>query len=161
MFRGFYAWNSETGSKTAGIAAMYLRGVCMNRNLWGVENFQEIKIRHTKFAPDRFAYEARPALESFAHGATATFIEGVKAAKAAKIAHDDNSRLDFLSNRAGLSARMARAAAARHIEEEGRPVETVWDAAQAITAIARDIPHQDARIEVERKAGALLDKVAS
>jgi len=161
MFRGFYAWNSETGSKTAGIAAMCLRGVCMNRNLWGVENFQEIKIRHTKFAPDRFAMEARPALESFAHGSTATFVEGVQAAKAAKIAHDDESRLEFLSKRAGLSGRMAKAANARHLKEEGRPVETVWDAAQAITAIARDIPHQDARIEVERKAGALLDKVAA
>jgi hypothetical protein len=161
MFRGFYAWNSETGSKTAGIAAMYLRGVCMNRNLWGVENFQEIKIRHTKFAPDRFAMEARPALQSFANGSTATFIEGVQAAKAAKIAKDDDGRLEFLSKRAGLSGRMAKAAAARHLIEEGRPVETVWDASQAITAIARDIPHQDARIEIERKAGALLDKVAA
>jgi hypothetical protein len=161
MFRGFYAWNSETGSKTAGIAAFYLRGVCMNRNLWGVENFQEIKIRHTKFAPDRFAMEARPALQSFANGSTATFLEGVRAAKAAKIAHDDESRLEFLSKRAGLSGRMAKAAAARHMVEEGRPVESVWDAAQAITAIARDIPHQDARIEVERKAGALLEKVAA
>ena len=161
MFRGFYAWNSETGSKTAGIAAMYLRGVCMNRNLWGVENFQEIKIRHTKFAPDRFAYEARPALESFAHGATATFVEGVEMAKAAKVAKDDDDRLDFLTKRAGLSGRMAKAAMARHLEEEQKPVETVWDAAQAITAIARDVPHQDARIEIERKAGALLDKVTA
>ena len=161
MFRGFYAWNSETGSKTAGIAAMYLRGVCMNRNLWGVENFQEIKIRHTKFAPDRFANEARPALESFAHGATGTFIEGVVAAKSARVAKDDDDRLAFLTQRAGLSGRVAKAAAARHLVEEGRPVETVWDAAQAITAIARDIPHQDARIDVERKAGALLDKVAA
>lgn len=161
MFRGFYAWNSETGSKTAGIAAMYLRGVCMNRNLWGVENFHEIKIRHTKFAPDRFAQEARPALQSFANGATSTFVEGVMAAKAAKIAKDDDDRLDFLTKRAGLSGRMAKAANARHLAEEGRPVETVWDAAQAITAIARDIPHQDARIEVERKAGALLEKVTA
>ena len=86
VFRGFYAWNSETGSKTAGIAAMYLRGVCMNRNLWGVENFQEIKIRHTKFAPDRFAYEAAPALQSFANGATGDFLSGVKAAQDAVIA---------------------------------------------------------------------------
>ena len=161
MFRGFYAWNSETGSKTAGIAAMYLRGVCMNRNLWGVENFHEIKIRHTKFAPDRFAMEARPALQSFANGSTFSFVEGVKAAKDAKIASDDEERLEFLSKRAGLSGRMAKAAAARHLKEEGRPVETVWDAAQAITAIARDVPHQDARIEVEKKAGALLDKVTA
>ena len=160
MFRGFYAWNSETGSKTAGIAAMYLRGVCMNRCLWGVENFHEIKIRHTKFAPDRFAQEAYPALQSFATGSTATFVEGVEAAKSAKIASDDDERLAFLVKRAGLSGRMAKAANARHLEEEGRPVETVWDAAQAITAIARDITHQDARIDVERKAGALLEAVA-
>ena len=161
MFRGFYAWNSETGSKTAGIAAMYLRGVCMNRNLWGVENFEEIKIRHTKFAPDRFAMEARPALQSFANGSTHSFIEGVQAAKDARIAKDDEERLDFLTKIAGLSGRMAKAASARHFKEEGRPVETVWDAAQAITAIARDVPHQDARIQVERKAGALLDKVTA
>ena len=38
----------------------------MNRNLWGVENFEEIKIRHSKFAAQRFAHEAAPALTSFA-----------------------------------------------------------------------------------------------
>ena len=160
VFRGFYAWNSETGSKTAGIAAMYLRGVCMNRNLWGVENFQEIKLRHTKFAPDRFAAEARPALQSFAQGATSKLLDGVRAAQAATIARDDDERFDFLVKRAGLSQRLARAAAARHLEEEERPIASVWDAAQAITAIARDVPHQDDRVDLEKRAGALLDKVA-
>jgi hypothetical protein len=153
MFRGFYAWNSETGSKTAGIAAMYLRGVCMNRNLWGVENFHEIKIKHTKFAPDRFAQEARPALQSFANGSTAQFVQGVADAKAAIIAKDNDDRLDFLTRRGGLSQTLAKAAAARHIKEEGRPVSSVWDAVQAITAIARDIPHQDDRIALEKKGG--------
>jgi hypothetical protein len=161
MFRGFYAWNSETGSKTAGIAAMYLRGVCMNRNLWGVENFHEIKIKHTKFAPDRFAQEARPALQSFANGSTAQFVQGVADAKAAIIAKDNDDRLDFLTRRGGLSQTLAKAAAARHIKEEGRPVSSVWDAVQAITAIARDIPHQDDRIALEKKGGALLDKVTA
>ncbi|WP_189354525.1 DUF932 domain-containing protein, partial [Mesorhizobium sp. M2A.F.Ca.ET.039.01.1.1] len=54
-FRGFYAWNSEVGSKTLGIASFYLRAVCQNRNLWGVEDFQEITIRHSKYAASRFA----------------------------------------------------------------------------------------------------------
>ena len=161
VFRGFYAWNSETGSKTAGIAAMYLRGVCMNRNLWGVENFQEIKIRHTKNAPIRFAEEARPALQSFANGATQNFLDGIKAAQDAKIASDDDERMAFLTKRVGLSQRMAKAAMVRHMAEEQKPIETVWDAAQGITAIARDIPHQDARIDVERKAGKILDAVAA
>src|SRR5713226_4708200 len=63
-FRGFYCWNSEVGSKTLVIASFYLRAVCMNRNLWGVENFEEITIRHSKFAAQRFAHEAAPALTS-------------------------------------------------------------------------------------------------
>ncbi len=39
-FRGFYGWNREVGSKTLGIASFYLRAVCMNRNLWGVEELR-------------------------------------------------------------------------------------------------------------------------
>ena len=61
-FRGFYCWNSEVGAKTLGMASFYLRAVCQNRNLWGVEDFQEIIIRHSKYAASRFAHEAAPAL---------------------------------------------------------------------------------------------------
>ena len=65
-FRGFYCWNSEVGSRTLGIASFYFRAVCQNRNIWGAENFEEITIRHSKYAASRFAQEAAPALESFA-----------------------------------------------------------------------------------------------
>ena len=57
-FRGFYCWNNEVGSKTLGIASFYLRAVCMNRNIWGAEGFEEISIRHSKFAAHRFAHQA-------------------------------------------------------------------------------------------------------
>lgn len=160
VFRGFYFWNSEEGSRTAGIAAFYLRGVCMNRCLWGIENFQEVKIRHTKFAPDRFASEAAPALESFCEGSSRTLLDGVTAAREAKVAHDQDSMLTFLRDRAGLSSGQSKAAYARHVDEEGIEPRSVWDAAQAITSIARDVPHQDSRVTLERQAGALLDKVA-
>jgi hypothetical protein len=82
-FRGFNCWNSEVGSKTLGIASFYLRAVCMNRNLWGVENFEEITIRHSKFAAQRFAHEAAPALTRFADSSPAPFIAGIKAAREA------------------------------------------------------------------------------
>ena len=55
---GFYCWNSEVGAKTLGIASFYLRAVCQNRNLWGVEDFEEITIRHSKFAASRFAHRS-------------------------------------------------------------------------------------------------------
>ena len=67
FFRGFYCWNSEVGAKTLGIASFYLRAVCQNRNLWGVEDFEEITIRHSKYAASRFAQQAAPALERFAN----------------------------------------------------------------------------------------------
>jgi hypothetical protein len=36
---------------------------------------------------------------------------------------------------------------------------SIWDTVQAITAVARDIPHQDNRVTLEKKASALLEKV--
>ena len=80
FFRGFYTWNSEVGAKTLGIASFYLRAVCQNRNLWGVEDFQEITIRHSKYAASRFAHEAAPALSRFAESSPAPFIDGIRAA---------------------------------------------------------------------------------
>jgi hypothetical protein len=82
FFRGFYCWNSEVGSKALGIATFYLRAVCMNRNLWGVENFEEVSIRHSKFAANRFVHEAAPALETFADSSAHHFVDGIKAARA-------------------------------------------------------------------------------
>ena len=80
-FRGFYCWNSEVGAKTLGIASFYLRAVCQNRNLWGVEDFEEITIRHSKYAASRFAHEAAPALSRFADSSPMRFVNGIKAAR--------------------------------------------------------------------------------
>jgi hypothetical protein len=91
-FRGFYCWNSEVGSKTLGIATFYLRAVCMNRNLWGVEGFEVISIRHSKFAAQRFAHEAAPALTGFARSSPAPFIAGIKAARERIVARKDDER---------------------------------------------------------------------
>src|SRR6266478_1861148 len=150
-FRGFYCWNSEVGSKTLGIASFYLRAVCMNRNLWGVENFEEITIRHSKFAAQRFAHEAAPALTSFANSSPMPFVNGIKAAREKIVARTDDDRSEFLRKR-GFS----KAETAKIIEtvlaEEGRKPESIFDFVQGITAIARDKPHQDARLDLEARA---------
>ena len=64
----------------------------MNRNLWGVENFEEITIRHSKFAAQRFAHEAAPALTSFANSSPAPFVAGIKAARERIVARTDEDR---------------------------------------------------------------------
>lgn len=158
-FRGFYCWNSEVGAKTLGIASFYLRAVCQNRNLWGVEDFQEISIRHSKYAAARFAHEAAPALTRFADSSPLPFINGVKAARERIVARNDEDRTDFLRKRG-----FTRTDTARVIEtvlaEEGRKPETIFDFVQGITALARDKPHQDARLEMEGRARKLLEKAA-
>jgi len=156
-FRGFYCWNSEVGSKTLGIATFYLRAVCMNRNLWGVENFEEISIRHSKFAANRFAHQAAPALEHFADSSPSRFIEGIKTARQRIVARTDEDRSTFLRNR-GFSKGDTGRVIATVLAEEGHPPESLYDFVQGITAVARTKPHQDDRLELEGKARKLFER---
>jgi hypothetical protein len=158
-FRGFYAWNSEVGSKTLGIASFYLRAVCMNRNLWGCENFEEITIRHSKFAAQRFAHEAAPALKSFANSSPSRFVAGIKAARERIVARTDEDRESFLRHR-GFSKTETGKIIETVLQEEGRPAESIFDFVQGMTAHARTKAHQDTRLELEGKAKTLLEKAA-
>lgn len=159
IFRGFYVWNSEVGSRSFGIATFYLRGVCQNRCLWGVEGFSEITFRHSKNAPGRFLQEARPALESFANNRTGALLKGIEAARDAIVAKDDDKRQEFLQ-RQGFGKRETQQIINTVIAEEDKKPSSIWDFVQGITAHARKNTHQDERLSVERKAGKLLDKVA-
>jgi hypothetical protein len=158
-FRGFYCWNSEVGAKTLGIASFYLRAVCQNRNLWGVEDFQEITIRHSKYAATRFAHEAAPALTRFANSSALPFINGIKAARAQIVAGNDEDRSEFLRKRGFSKAETTKIIEAV-LAEEGHPPESVFDFLQGITALARDKTHQDARLDYETRAKKLLDRAA-
>lgn len=158
-FRGFYCWNSEVGAKTLGMASFYLRAVCQNRNLWGVEDFEEISIRHSKYAASRFAHEAAPALLNFANSSPLPFVNGIRAARERIVARNDEERGDFLRRRGFSKAETGRIIESV-LAEEGRPPESVFDFVQGITAIARDKTNQDARLDLEGKAKRLLDRVA-
>jgi hypothetical protein len=165
MFRGFYTWNSEVGDKTFGIATMYLRGVCQNRNLWGVEGFNQTTFRHSSGAPKRFMVDAAPALQSYAEEGVTKLVEGVKAAKDAVVTpgsskDDDNQRREWLRVLLGSKTK-ADAVIRTAIAEEGKPPESIWDHAQAITAHARSTTFQDERINMEVIAGKLLNKVVA
>lgn len=158
-FRGFYCWNSEVGAKTLGMASFYLRAVCQNRNLWGVEDFEEITIRHSKYAANRFAHEAAPALLNFANSSPLPFVNGIKTARERIVARTDEDRTDFLRRR-GFSKAETGKIIETVLAEEGRPPESIFDFVQGITAVARDKPHQDARLDMEAKAKKLLDRAA-
>ncbi len=158
-FRGFYAWNSEVGSKTLGIASFYLRAVCQNRNLWGVEGFEEISIRHSKFAAQRFAHEAAPALTGFANSSPAPFVAGIKAARERVVARTDEDRESFLRKR-GFSKPETAKIIETVLDEEGHKPESIFDFVQGITALARTKTNQDTRLDLEAKAKKLMERAA-
>lgn len=159
-FRGFYCWNSEVGAKTLGIASFYLRAVCQNRNLWGVEDFEEISIRHSKYAANRFAHEAAPALTRFADSSPLPFVNGIRQARERIVARSDGDRTDFLRKRGFGKAETAKIIDTV-LAEEGRPPESVFDFVQGITAFARSKAQQDARLDLEGRAKKLFDRVAA
>jgi hypothetical protein len=162
IFRGFYTYNSEVGARSLGIATFWLRAVCQNRNLWGVEDFDHLRIVHSKHGNTRFMREAAPALRRYAESEPTKLLAGIKAAREAVVAKDDEERIKFLTKEVNLDISLK--AAMKIIEtverEEGKKPESVWDFCQGITAVARDIPNQDNRLEMEKLAGKLMNRAA-
>lgn len=154
LARGFFLWNSEVGDKTFGVATFLFDYVCMNRIVWGAQEYKQITIRHTAGAPDRWAEEMAPALTAYANSTTTSVVKAIADAREARIDNLD----DFLGKRFGK--KLVPVLNDIHMAEEGRPIETLWDATTAVTAHARSVKWQDQRVDLERQAGELLDLAA-
>lgn len=155
LARGFFVWNSEEGSKSIGAAFFLFDFVCMNRIVWGVQDFKEIRLRHTAGAPDRWLEEIAPVLTEYTNASAQPIEQTIREAQKQRVDDDLNK---FLANRFTKSE--SKAVQQAHIREEGRPIENVWDAVTGVTAHAKTIPHMDARVDMERKGGNLLDLVS-
>jgi hypothetical protein len=158
LSRGFFVWNSEVGSTSLGICTFLYDHVCDNRWVMGAQGIQQIRIRHTASAPDKFVDEVAPALLAYRERSAAGIEENLRMAQAKRIG-DEKEVENFLTKKHRFSATQARAINLAHINEEGRPIETLWDAGTAITAFAKGIKHQDERVAVERAAGRVLELV--
>jgi hypothetical protein len=150
MARGFFVWNSEVGASTFGFATFLFDYVCQNRIVWGADQYQEVRIRHTASAPDKWLAEVAPALETYGRAATDGIVKLIADARAKRLDNVD----EFLAARFGK--RTVETLKAIHQLEEGRPIESLWDVSTAITAQARSIPYQDERVKLERTAGEIL-----
>jgi hypothetical protein len=153
--RGFIVWNSEVGDTTLGFAMFLFDYVCCNRIIWGAQDYQELRIRHTAAAPDRWLEEVAPTIEAYSTASDTGIVNRIEAAQKAKIESVD----DFLKNRRFTRTQVTNVKAA-FLADEQRPMETVFDVVTGVTAYARAIPHQDARVALEREAGKILDLAA-
>jgi hypothetical protein len=159
-FRGFYTWNSEVGKATFGISTFLYSCVCSNRIIWGARNIEELRIRHTSMAPDRFIEEATPALAALSEASPQPIIDAIKKAKETRVAAKTSDIEKWLATKGfgKVEAKTAVALAERGGDSGSDGTLSVWDLVNGGTAAAREITHTDARIEMERKWSALLSE---
>ncbi len=152
LARGVIFWNSEVGEETLGMSMFLYDYTCMNRNIWGVRDLQEVRIRHTASAPDKWIEQMEPIATRLANSSTEGIREVVVAAQAAKIDED----LDAFFKRRQFTKPQATAIKATHEREEGRPIETLWDMSVATSAYARDLKWEEDKMAMERRGGEFL-----
>ena len=157
LARGFFVWNSEVGSTSFGVAFFLFDYVCMNRIVWGVKQYSEMRLRHTVSAPEKWLDQAEPLLMEYANSAAGPIAETIRNAQQKKL---DSDLDDFLKARKFNKSQIS-AIKATHEAEEGRPIETLWDVTVGVTAYAKSIQYQDDRVAVERAGGKILDLVAA
>lgn len=158
LHRGFYVWNSETGSATFGLCTFLYRYVCDNRIVWGAEQVKELRIRHNGQAPGRFLGEAGPRLRGYLNASTTNEVDVIRRAMSKDVGKDKVEVVSFLRGR-GFGAAVAGQAydqAAR----DGLNPRSLWGVVQGLTSNAHDLRHTDARVQRERDAGELLSLVA-
>ena len=153
LARGFYVTNSEVGSGKLRFGFYLYDFLCANRIIWGMESFTEIAIRHSSLAPHRWMSEALPQIQAFSAQSAKPLEAQIKAAQTHMLGTGDQIS-DFLNRR--FTKTQTANMLAVHVEEEGRPVASRWDAATAATAYAKSIPWQNERFTIERKAGEML-----
>jgi hypothetical protein len=153
--RGFFVGNSEVGKSSLFAGFFLFDYVCCNRIIWGADQYTEVRIRHTKGAPDRWLEEVTPVFEEYSRGSAKPVVQAITDAREKRLGDELDA---FLANRFGKS--MVPAIKAIHEVEEGRPIETLWDVTTAATAHARSIKNTDKRFEIERAAGHVLKLAA-
>lgn len=157
FFRGFMAWNSEVGTKRQGIKTFLYEMVCMNRMIHGQGAVEEMSQRHTKAAPEKFVRQIMPALKAFLDGGVTGIEKGLIAAQHAIVARNDEQRMTYLEEMLHLGSAMNKRVLAAILAEEDHEMETVFDAVQGLTAVARSFTNQDRRVEMETVASELME----
>lgn len=167
--RGFFLWNSEVGARSFGLMTFLFNTVCGNHIVWGAQNVNKLVIRHTQGGPYRFDSEAYPTLREYVERDGAPELDAIRRAQVLELRElagvgleewQDNrpAELGAFLKRKGFNftSSEVKEAIVTAEKEEGRCA-TVWDLVQGLTAYARGFDFIDARVDLEQRAGKVLN----
>lgn len=156
LARGFFLYNSETGKECLGFDTFLFDYVCSNRIVWGAQDVKSIKIRHSMTAPERFMEKVVPQLILYGESKASNDEKTVIAAQEKELEADEVDKL----LRKLLPVKAVDKVQAQYIRDESETIHNLWGVITGVTAYAQTIPHTDVRLDLEAKAGKLLDLVA-
>lgn len=154
--RGFFCWNSETGASTFGLTTFLYNYICGNHIVWGAEQVEELKIIHRSHAPDRFYTQALPTLNRYVENRALddNIKDSVHQAMNQRIGNTLEETLDWFQAKPFTRKEVTKGWETGLTG--GEDVRNVWGMVQGLTAYARDMPHCDKKVNLERRAGKLL-----
>lgn len=156
--RGFICWNSEVGARTFGLKTFLFNQVCGNHIIWGAQDVRELTIRHTQNGPYRFESEAAPSLLAYANASADQDLSVIKRAQVLLLP-DKRDELDPWILKRGKFSRSEISEAIETAKREEGDCRTLWHLVQGLTAYARGFDYVDARVDLETRAGQLLNSV--
>lgn len=157
--RGFIMWNSEVGAKTFGLKTFLFNVVCGNHIIWGAQDVRELTIRHTANGPTRFDSDAAPALLAYAQASAGPELDTIRRAQQHMLPTTSDELTQWFQSRKFNRTEASEAIA--HAKREEGQCASLWDAVQGLTAYARGFDFVDARVDLETRAGKLLNEVTS
>lgn len=155
LSRGFFVWNSEVGKSSFGLTTFLYRYVCGNHVIWGAEEVCEMRIRHSLHAPSRAFSEIMLVLNKYVGSSTSRESQTIKKAMEYRPAKNKEGTLEWLQ-KLGFTKAVSEKAYEYAVNEEGNGT-SLWNIVQGLSAMARDRKHVDARVDLERQAGRLLN----
>lgn len=155
LSRGFFVWNSEVGKSSFGLTTFLYRYVCGNHIVWGALEVREIRIRHSLYAPSRAFSEIMPILSKYIESSTSYETQTIRKAMEYRPAKNNEGTLEWLQKH-GFTKAVSEKAYEYAVSEEGNET-SLWNMVQGLSAMARDRKHIDARVDLERQAGRLLN----
>ena len=156
--RGFYVKNSEVGASTFELCAFMFNEVCGNHFIYGAQNIKTLSIRHTSGGPAKFDAQALPALMDYTQASVSEDEALIRRAIEYRLPADV-AELDKLIAPFKFTASERRSAVDFAKAEEGQCA-TLWDLIQGFTAYARGFDYMDSRVNLETRAGSLLNLVS-
>jgi hypothetical protein len=160
LFRGFIVRNSEVGASIFELLLFYYDYICDNRLIWGGVEVERVSIRHTSGGPGRYIAEATPMLNRYVESKQAPVLDMVKKASAMVVGKTKQEVGAWVQGKGFTAGQAAKSWAL--VEEDPRRLNpmSLWGVVQGLTGAAHEVKWNDDRMDLERKAGALLKLAA-